>query len=182
MKIYSNSPCIVIFTERKVELKINGIHIRSLLENHLSIIGCDNNIIELSPCNNSHIAHVSHTILDDYLRLINKDLLNLKPWPRMDTPVISSNCRLPDIFKQTVLYNDLGAIDSCSIEQSRFLLFTILSNFLEEPEFISLIFSLLRNRVKDCVCQIIQSDIGKEWNLKKVASALFLSPSLLKKN
>ncbi len=61
------------------------------------------------------------------------------------------------------------------------MLFTVLSNFLEQSRFIALLMYILRSSVRDSVCRIIQSDIQHYWNLPIVASSLCLSPSLLKK-
>ncbi|MEW0838659.1 AraC family transcriptional regulator, partial [Escherichia coli] len=69
----------------------------------------------------------------------------------------------------------------CEAELTRALLFTVLSNFLEQSRFIALLMYILRSSVRDSVCRIIQSDIQHYWNLRIVASSLCLSPSLLKK-
>ncbi|EFP73866.1 porin thermoregulatory protein envY [Shigella dysenteriae 1617] len=68
----------------------------------------------------------------------------------------------------------------CEAELTRALLFTVLSNFLEQSRFIALLMYILRSSVRDSVCRIIQSDIQHYWNLRIVASSLCLSPSLLK--
>ncbi len=63
---------------------------------------------------------------------------------------------------------------------TRIIIHTALSRFLDSKKFLSLMMYMLRNCVSDSVYQIIESDIHKDWNLSMVASCLCLSPSLLK--
>ncbi|ADO50291.1 AraC family transcriptional regulator [[Enterobacter] lignolyticus] len=181
MRLCSSTPCVVVLTETDVEVKINDHHPFTLPENHLAILACNNNIIEFSKLNNALVAHVSRPVLNDYLQFLNKDLTQVTPWSRLAAPVISCYSRTPEVFRQAALHSILETTERCEIERTRSLLFTVLSNFLDHTGFIALLMHMLRSSVKDSVYQIIQSDIHKEWSLSLVASALCLSPSLLKK-
>ncbi|KAF1371258.1 AraC family transcriptional regulator [Yokenella regensburgei] len=181
MRLCSSAPCVVVLTEKDVDVKINDTTSLILPANHLNVISCNNNIIDFSYLDNALVAHMSRSILNDYLQFLNRDLTQITPWPRQAIPVISRHCRTPDVFREAALHSVLETNEACDIERTRSLLFTVLSIFLESPGFIALIMQMLRNSVKDSVYQIIQSDIHKEWNLSLVASALCLSPSLLKK-
>ncbi len=181
MRLCSSTPCVMILTETEVEVKINNNPPLILPPNHLTILSCNNNIIDLSDLKNELVAHISKPILNDYLQFLNKDLTHVKPWPRRAVPVISCHCRTPEVFRQAALHSILETTENCEIERTRALLFTELSIFLDHPDFIALLMYMLRGSVKDSVYQIIQSDVHKEWNLSLVAGALCLSSSLLKK-
>lgn len=181
MRLSSSAPCVVVLTEKEVAVNINHSTSLKLPANHLNIIACNNNVIDFAYLDNALVAHMSRAVLNDYLLFLNRDLTRITPWPRQAIPVISCHCRTPEIFREAALHSVLNTSDSCEIERTRSLLFTVLSIFLENQGFIALIMQMLRNSVKESVYQIIQNDIQKEWNLSLVASALCLSPSLLKK-
>lgn len=181
MRLCSSTPCVMVLTETDVEININDYPPLTLPANHLTILSCNNNIIDLPNINNELVAHISRPILNDYLQFLNKDLTHIPPWPRLTAPVISCHCRTPEVFRQAALHSILETTENCEIERTRALLFTELSLFIDHPGFITLLMHMLRSSVKDSVYQIIQSDVNKEWSLSLVASALCLSPSLLKK-
>lgn len=181
MRLCSRAPCVVILTESDVEVKINNNPPLALPKNHLILLSCDNNIIDLSYLNSELVAHISRSVLNDYLQFLNKDLTHITPWPRLAAPVISCYCRTPEVFRQAALHSILETTESCEIERTRALLFTELSLFLDHPGFIALLMHMLRSSAKESVYQIIRNDVHKEWSLSQVASALCLSPSLLKK-
>ncbi|EMR9345372.1 AraC family transcriptional regulator [Escherichia coli] len=134
MQLSSSEPCVVILTEKEVEVSVNNHATFTLPKNYLAAFACNNNVIELSTLNHVLIPHSKQQ--------------PSKP---------------------------------CEAELTRALLFTVLSNFLEQSRFIALLMYILRSSVRDSVCRIIQSDIQHYWNLRIVASSLCLSPSLLKK-
>ena len=163
MRICSDQPCIVLLTEKDVWIRVNGKEPISLKANHMALLNCENNIIDVSSLNNTLVAHISHDIIKDYLRFLNKDLSQIPVWQRSATPILTLPCLTPDVFRVAAQHS------------------TVLSLFLDSKKFVSLMMYMLRNCVSDSVYQIIESDIHKDWNLSMVASCLCLSPSLLKK-
>ncbi|TNT02475.1 AraC family transcriptional regulator, partial [Escherichia coli] len=144
-------------------------------------LNCENNIIDVSSLNNTLVAHISHDIIKDYLRFLNKDLSQIPVWQRSATPILTLPCLTPDVFRVAAQHSMMPAETESEKERTRALLFTVLSRFLDSKKFVSLMMYMLRNCVSDSVYQIIESDIHKDWNLSMVASCLCLSPSLLKK-
>ncbi|SWL66816.1 HTH-type transcriptional regulator AdiY [Klebsiella pneumoniae] len=69
MRICSDQPCIVLLTEKDVWIRVNGKEPISLKANHMALLNCENNIIDVSSLNNTLVAHISHDIIKDYLRL-----------------------------------------------------------------------------------------------------------------
>lgn len=163
MRICSDQPCIVLLTEKDVWIRVNGKESISLKANHMALLNCENNIIDVSSLNNTLVAHISHDIIKDYLRFLNKDLSQIPVWQRSATPILTLPCLTPDVFRVAAQHSMMPAETESEKERTRALLFTVLSRFL------------------DSVYQIIESDIHKDWNLSMVASCLCLSPSLLKK-
>lgn len=143
---------------------------------------CNNNVIELSTLNHVLITHINRNIINDYLLFLNKNLTCVKPRSRLATPVIACHSRTPEVFRLAANHSKQQPSRPCEAELTRALLFTVLSNFLEQSRFIALLMYILRSSVRDSVCRIIQSDIQHYWNLRIVASSLCLSPSLLKRN
>lgn len=47
MKLCSKEACVVVLTEKDVWLRINGKDAISLKANHMALVACDNNIIDL---------------------------------------------------------------------------------------------------------------------------------------
>lgn len=181
MRLCSSDPCVMVLTEQNTQVKINEHDIIHVPANHLVMIACNNNVIDFTPLNNELVAHVNREILNDYLHFLNQDLTRVVPWPRLAVPVITCFSPTPEVFRQAALHSVMHTTDTCEVERTRSLLFTALSNFLDHPGFISLLINILRSSVKDSVYRLIQSDIHREWSLSIVASALCLSPSLLKK-
>ncbi|ENM2139077.1 TPA: DNA-binding transcriptional activator AdiY [Escherichia coli] len=181
MRICSDQPCIVLLTEKDVWIRVNGKEPISLKANHMALLNCENNIIDVSSLNNTLVAHISHDIIKDYLRFLNKDLSQIPVWQRSATPILTLPCLTPDVFRVAAQHSMMPAETESEKERTRALLFTVLSRFLDSKKFLSLMMYMLRNCVSDSVYQIIESDIHKDWNLSMVASCLCLSPSLLKK-
>ncbi|EAW1163776.1 AraC family transcriptional regulator [Salmonella enterica] len=181
MRICSNEPCIVVLTEKDTWLRVNGKEPISLKANHMAILACENNVIDISSLNSVLVIQVSRNNIKDYLQFLNKDISHLPIWQRNADPLLTATCLTPDIFRVAVRYSAMETQDEIAIERTRSLLFTVLSRFLDHKKFISLLMHMLRSRISDSVYHIIQSDIHKDWNLSAVASCLCLSPSLLKK-
>lgn len=51
MRICSNEPCIVLLTEKDTWLRVNGKEPISLKANHMAILACENNVIDISSLN-----------------------------------------------------------------------------------------------------------------------------------
>ncbi len=181
MRICSNEPCIVLLTEKDTWLRVNGKEPISLKANHMAILACENNVIDISSLNSVLVIQVSRNNIKDYLQFLNKDLSHLPVWQRNADPLLTATCLTPDIFRVAARYSAMETPDEIVSERTRALLFTVLSRFLDHKKFISLLMHMLRSRISDSVYHIIQSDIHKDWNLSAVASCLCLSPSLLKK-
>ena len=181
MRVFSNNPCIVVLTEKDVWLRVNGKESINLKANHMALIACENNIIDISSINNALVAHISRDIIKDYLRFLNKDLSNIPLWQRSSSPVLTAECVTPDVFRAAAQHSIAHTDSPGEEERTRCLLFAVLSRFLDSKKFLSLLMFMLRSRVSDSVYHIIESDIHKAWNLNQVASCLCLSPSLLKK-
>ncbi|APV99178.1 TPA: AraC family transcriptional regulator [Salmonella enterica subsp. enterica serovar Paratyphi A] len=181
MRICSNEPCIVLLTEKDTWLRVNSKEPISLKANHMAILACENNVIDISSLNSVLVIQVSRNNIKDYLQFLNKDLSHLPVWQRNADPLLTATCLTPDIFRVAARYSAMETPDEIVSERTRALLFTVLSRFLDHKKFISLLMHMLRSRISDSVYHIIQSDIHKDWNLSAVASCLCLSPSLLKK-
>lgn len=181
MRLYSTQPCIVVLTEKDVWLRVNGKEAINLKANHMALIACENNIVDISSLNNVLVAHISRDIIKDYLRFLNKDLTHVPPWQRSTSPVFTAFCLTPDVFRVAAEHSVQHSDCPGENERTRSLLFTVLSRFLDSKKFMSLLMFMLRSRVSDSVYHLIESDIHKAWNLSQVASCLCLSPSLLKK-
>ena len=95
MRLSSSTPCVVILTKKKVELKINEHSPMILPENNLTVIACNNNNIEFSSMSNTMVVHISMEVINDYLLFLNKNLTCVKPWPRQKLPLISCHSRTP---------------------------------------------------------------------------------------
>ncbi len=98
MRICSDQPCIVLLTEKDVWIRVNGKEPISLKANHMALLNCENNIIDVSSLNNTLVAHISHDIIKDYLRFLNKDLSQIPVWQRSATPILTLPCLTPDVF------------------------------------------------------------------------------------
>lgn len=181
MRICSNESCIVVLTEKDVWLRVNGKEAINLKANHMALVACGNNIIDISSLNNALVAHISRDIIKDYLRFLDKDLAQVPLWQRSSSPVLTARCLTPDVFRVAAGHSVRHPRDPGEEERTRSLLFTVLSRFLDSKKFLSLLMFILRSRISDSVYHIIESDIHKAWNLSQVASCLCLSPSLLKK-
>lgn len=131
MRICSNQPCIVLLTEKDVWLRVNGKEPISLKANHITLLSCENNIIDVSSLNNTLVAYISLDIIKDYLRFLNKDLSKIPVWQRSATPFISLSCLTPEVFRVAAQHSIMPAETESEKERTRALLFTVLSRFLD---------------------------------------------------
>lgn len=101
----------------------------SLKANHMALLNCENNIIDVSSLNNTLVAHISHDIIKDYLRFLNKDLSQIPVWQRSATPILTLPCLTPDVFRVAAQHSMMPAETESEKERTRALLFTVLSRF-----------------------------------------------------
>ncbi|EOA1658149.1 AraC family transcriptional regulator, partial [Escherichia coli] len=47
MRICSDQPCIVLLTEKDVWIRVNGKEPISLKANHMALLNCENNIVDV---------------------------------------------------------------------------------------------------------------------------------------
>lgn len=99
MQLSSSEPCVVILTEKEVEVSVNNHATFTLPKNYLAAFACNNNVIELSTLNHVLITHINRNIINDYLLFLNKNLTCVKPWSRLATPVIACHSRTPEVFR-----------------------------------------------------------------------------------
>ena len=104
MQLSSSKPCVVILTEKEVEVSVNNHATFTLPKNYLAAFACNNNVIELSTLNHVLITHINRNIINDYLLFLNKNLTCVKPWSRLATPVIACHSRTPEVFRQAPHY------------------------------------------------------------------------------
>ncbi len=109
MRICSDQPCIVLLTEKDVWIRVNGKEPISLKANHMALLNCENNIIDVSSLNNTLVAHISHDIIKDYLRFLNKDLSQIPVWQRSATPILTLPCLTPDVFRVAAQHSMMPA-------------------------------------------------------------------------
>ena len=128
----SSKPCVVILTEKEVEVSVNNHATFTLPKNYLAAFACNNNVIELSTLNHVLIPHINRNIINDYLLFLNKNLTCVKPWSRLATPVIACHSRTPEVFRLAANHSKQQPSKPCEAELTRALLFTVLSNFLEQ--------------------------------------------------
>lgn len=95
MRICSNEPCIVLLTEKDTWLRVNGKEPISLKANHMAILACENNVIDISSLNSVLVIQVSRNNIKDYLQFLNKDLSHLPVWQRNADPLLTANCLPP---------------------------------------------------------------------------------------
>ncbi|MCD8577606.1 hypothetical protein LUA72_13460 [Escherichia coli] len=143
MRICSDQPCIVLLTEKDVWIRVNGKEPISLKANHMALLNCENNIIDVSSLNNTLVAHISHDIIKDYLRFLNKDLSQIPVWQRSATPILTLPCLTPDVFRVAAQHSMMPAETESEKERTRALLFTVLSRFLDSKKFLSLMMYML---------------------------------------
>lgn len=135
MQLSSSEPCVVILTEKEVEVSVNNHATFTLPKNYLAAFACNNNVIELSTLNHVLITHINRNIINDYLLFLNKNLTCVKPWSRLATPVIACHSRTPEVFRLAANHSKQQPSKPCEAELTRVLLFTVLSNFLEQSRF-----------------------------------------------
>lgn len=66
MQLSSSEPCVVILTEKEVEVSVNN-HATFTLPKTTAAFACNNNVIELSTLNHVLITHINRNIINDYL-------------------------------------------------------------------------------------------------------------------
>ena len=71
MQLSSSEPCVVILTEKEVEVSVNNHATFTLPKNYLAAFACNNNVIELSTLNHVLITHINRNIINDYLLFLN---------------------------------------------------------------------------------------------------------------
>ncbi len=128
MQLSSSEPCVVILTEKEVEVSVNNHATFTLPKNYLAAFACNNNVIELSTLNHVLITHINRNIINDYLLFLNKNLTCVKPWSRLATPVIACHSRTPEVFRLAANHSKQQPSKPCEAELTRALLFTVLSN------------------------------------------------------
>lgn len=182
MIFYTKKTCAIVLAEETIKVKVNDLQPITIPEGHLVFLPGREHV-DFSSLNTRLVTHISHDVIVDYLNSIKcnsigfKSRVNKPPFP----PVFVCYNRIPEIFKIASQCSSTEIVDFCESQCMRFLLFTLLSNFLTNPEFILYLIDINRIRVSDRVRQLLNNDLKFEWNLNIVAKSLYLSSSVLKK-
>ena len=79
MQLSSSKPCVVILTEKEVEVSVNNHATFTLPKNYLAAFACNNYVIELSTLNHVLITHINRNILNVYMFFVTNNLTGVKP-------------------------------------------------------------------------------------------------------
>ena len=182
MIIHTKKTYAIVLSEESTKVTVNDLQPMTIPEGHLVFIPGGEHIY-FSSLNTRLVIHISHDVIVDYLNSINCDSIGFKPrvTPPLLPPVFVCYNRTPEIFKTASQYSSSETVDFCESQRIRFLIFTLLSNFLTNSEFILYLINVNRIRVSDRVRQLLNSDLKFDWSLNIVAKSLYLSSSILKK-
>ncbi|WP_244568638.1 helix-turn-helix domain-containing protein [Escherichia coli] len=170
----------IVYLDKKNLIKLsNNITLFSQSEERLFFVRGRLNDVLL--CNNSghHIITISRELLCQFIWLLEVDIF--KAHISENVPAyITQPCPKGTVSREIV--RELCADNLViSAKRKQFLLMTLISSFLENKAFLPLLKQILRKRMKEQVITIITRDISENWNIAKVATKLYISPSLLKK-
>lgn len=182
MILYTKKSCAIVLTEKSTKIKVNDLEPITIPENNLVLLSGRDNIC-FSSLNTKLIVYISHDIIVDYLNSIKSDLVGFTHRVNKNSfpPVFTCFNQTPEIFKSAAQSSQNEKFEYCELQRTRFLIFSVLSNFLIHSEFLLYLIDINRARVTDSVHHLLNSNLKFNWNLKVVASSLCLSSSLLKK-
>lgn len=182
MILYTKKTCAIVLTEKTTQVKINDLEPITIPENHLVLLSGRDNIY-FSSLNINSVVHIDHDVILDYLNSIKCDLVGFTHRVKKNSfpPLFTCFNKTPEVFRTAALYSKNEFIEFCDSQRTRFLLFSVLSNFLIHSEFILYLIDINRIRVSDNVHHLFNSNLKFNWNLNTVAKSLCLSSSLLKK-
>lgn len=182
MILYTKKTCAIVLTEESIQVKVNDLEPITVPENNLILFSGRDNVY-FSSLNTKLIAYIDHDVIVDYLNSIKCDLAGFKYRVHRNSfpPIFTCFNRTPEIFKAAAQSSQDETIEFCESQRIRFLLFSVLSNFLIHSEFMFYLIDINRIRVSDSVHHLLASNLNFNWNLNIVAKSLCLSSSLLKK-
>ncbi|EAW7736123.1 AraC family transcriptional regulator [Salmonella enterica] len=182
MILYTKKTCAIVLTEKTTQVKINDLEPITIPENHLVLLSGRDNLY-FSSLNTNLVVHIGHDVILDYLNSIKCDLIGFTHRVKRNSlpPIFTCFNKTPEIFRSAALYSQNEIDEFCDSQRTRFLIFSVLSNFLIHSEFILYLIDINRIRVSDNVYHLINSNLKFNWNLNIVAKSLCLSSSLLKK-
>lgn len=182
MILYTNKICAIVLTEKSTKVKINDLDPITIPENHLVLLSGKDNIY-FSSLNTKLVVHIGHDVIVDYLNSIKCDLVEFTHRVNRNSFPSVFTCfnKTPEIFKSAAQCSQNETIEFCESQRTRFLLFSVLSNFLIHSEFMLYLIDINRIRISDSVHHLLNSNLKFDWNLNIVAKSLCLSSSLLKK-
>lgn len=182
MILYTNKICAIVLTEKSAKVKINDLDPITIPENHLVLLSGKDNIY-FSSLNTKLVVHIDHDVIVDYLNSIKCDLVEFTHRVNRNSFPSVFTCfnKTPEIFKSAAQCSQNETIEFCESQRTRFLLFSVLSNFLIHSEFMLYLIDINRIRISDSVHHLLNSNLKFDWNLNIVAKSLCLSSSLLKK-
>ncbi|ECX2002453.1 helix-turn-helix domain-containing protein, partial [Salmonella enterica subsp. enterica serovar Newport] len=182
MILYTKKPCSIVLAEKATQVKVNDLEPIIIPENHLVLLSGRDKIYFPSLIPNL-VVHISHDVILDYLNSIKCDLAGFTHRVKRNSlpPLFTCFNRTPEIFRSAALYSQSEIVEFCDSQRTRFLIFSVLSNFLIHSEFMFYLIDINRMRVSDSVYHLIMSNLNVNWNLNMVARSLCLSNSLLKK-
>ncbi|WP_394853556.1 AraC family transcriptional regulator [Citrobacter freundii] len=181
MFFHTKEMCAIILVDKLTKIKINGFDSMTIPENHLIFLSGRDHVF-FSSLNTNLVVHISYDIIIDYLNSIKSDSVafaskvNRNSFP----PVFVCLNRTPEIFRSAA-QSSTDDVEFCESQRIRFLLFTLLSNFLAHSNFLLYLIDIKRIRISDRVRYLLNSNLKFNWNLNIVAKSLCLSSSLLKK-
>ncbi|RZM91310.1 MULTISPECIES: DNA-binding transcriptional regulator GadX [unclassified Escherichia] len=173
-----NGTCLIAYAKHEYILTmVNG---ESYSFNSGDLVFADASQILFDQCIENAVF-VTKDTLSLFLPMLKEEALNIHAYKKVPSLIVHHCTRDIPVFQEVVQLSQSKNLRYGEVLRKRALIFAILSVFLEDEQFITLLMNILQPNMRMRVCTVINRNIAHEWSLAKIASELLMSPSLLKK-
>ncbi|WGE30845.1 AraC family transcriptional regulator (plasmid) [Edwardsiella tarda] len=171
--------CQIILAKKETKLILPNSGLVILPANHFMLVLDESNRIQYSTPSECNTIQFSRQFIKDYIGFLQKK-------PDYYTDAYSGPEYIIAESQYVDLLMDVSASSKDKInidinhEQSRLMIFSLLSLFIKDENFIPMLKHAIKNTITLRVYHIIKQDIRYPWRVDMIAERLSMSTSLLK--
>ncbi|WGE30897.1 AraC family transcriptional regulator (plasmid) [Edwardsiella tarda] len=175
-----NLCCQIISAKKEMEIAIPNVGLVTLPANHFMLVLDEHDRVQCLRSNEFNTIRFSRQFIKDYIGFLQKnpDYYHADTYTGPEY-IIAESQYVDLLMDMSACSKDKINVD-INYEHNRLVIFSLLSLFINDENFIPLLKCAIKNTITMQVYHIIKQDICYPWRVDIIAKHLSLSTSLLK--
>ncbi|WGE31003.1 helix-turn-helix domain-containing protein (plasmid) [Edwardsiella tarda] len=173
--------CQMLLAKKDIKISLPHEGSITLQANNFILILTEDSLLNCTHLHDVQSIRFSYQFIKDYIGFIQKNPDYYHSGDYIGPSYLVTHCEYMDIFMDVAIHAKNKVSTDVNYERNRWLLFSSLSLFLKNDQFIPFLMQAIQKMTTLQVYSIIKKDVAHPWRLVQIAKQLCISTSLLKK-